>query len=162
MVGEATAEEHREIQQFGRGLVGREVAARLHDLPELHVQALDRVGRVEQPTHLRRVREDRRDVGPVPPPEGRDRRILRADRARSERLEGREPGRLGRRAIDRPDRPRPFVQTGYGFGFGCLFSGPAFVQITTTPHPEFRPAYSPGTSEAPVYTSSPSMSRMAT
>ena len=38
--------------------------------------------------------------------------------------------------------------------------GPDLVQITTTPHPAFRPAYSPGTSAGPVYSSSAMMSRM--
>lgn len=44
----------RQPKRFDRGLVIREVAARLDDLAQLHVQALNGVGRINDPSNLRK------------------------------------------------------------------------------------------------------------
>ena len=51
------------------------------------METLDRAGRVEQATDLRRKAEDRRNMRPVPPPERDDHGILLAPRPRRERVE---------------------------------------------------------------------------
>ena len=48
-----------EPQQFGRRLVGREVAPGLDDLAQPHVHRLDGVGGVDDPPHLRREGKER-------------------------------------------------------------------------------------------------------
>src|SRR5262249_39819652 len=56
----------RQVQQLRRRLVSGKVAAGLDDLPQLHVDALDRVRRREQATNRHRVLKGRRDVLPAP------------------------------------------------------------------------------------------------
>ena len=53
-----------EPQQLGRGVVVRKVAARLDDLPQLRMHALERIGRVDQPADLRRKGKEGHDVRP--------------------------------------------------------------------------------------------------
>jgi len=83
------------------GPKARKVATRLHDLAQLHVQALDRVGGVEETPNLDVIREDRQHMGPVSAPERGDRRILEAPRALGEGVERRDGRRLGRGLVDR-------------------------------------------------------------
>ncbi len=56
--------------------VGGEVPARLDDLAQLHVQALDGVGRVNHAPDVRREDEERRDVLPGSLPGSDDHRVL--------------------------------------------------------------------------------------
>lgn len=59
-----------QVEQFGRCLVGRKVAAVLDDLAQAHIQALDGIGRVDDRAHFRRVGEERHDLLPLAPPHG--------------------------------------------------------------------------------------------
>src|SRR5690606_38851008 len=54
----------RQPEQLHDGLIVREVAAVLRDLPKLIVQRLDRVGGVDHPPNLGRERQERRE--PLP------------------------------------------------------------------------------------------------
>lgn len=57
-----------QIEQLGRCLVAREMAPVFDDLPQTHVQALDGVGGVDDPTDGFRVGEKRDDMLPVSSP----------------------------------------------------------------------------------------------
>ena len=96
----------REPDQLRGGFVSREMATGFDDLPQLRVDAFERVGRVDQAPDVGRKREERNDVRPGAAPGGDDRRKLPAPRPA---LEGVERGtrRLGARGgVDRPQRRR--------------------------------------------------------
>lgn len=96
----------RQPDQFERGLVRREVAARLDDLPKLHVQRLDRVGRIYNFSDIRREGIERNHLIPGPAPERGNRRVFRTPRARIERVQ-RHGDRFGARCpIDLLERRR--------------------------------------------------------
>lgn len=61
-----------EIQKLERGFVGRHVALRFQDLPEVPVEGFDGVGRVDCASDFRGEREERRDLLPSRSPRGRD------------------------------------------------------------------------------------------
>jgi len=54
----------RQPDQFGGRLIRREMSARLDDLAQLRVHALDRVRGVDDAANLRRERKERDDVSP--------------------------------------------------------------------------------------------------
>ena len=57
-----------QIQQFDRRLVGREVASAANGGAQCAVEALDRIGGVDDPPHLWREGEERDHLIPLPPP----------------------------------------------------------------------------------------------
>lgn len=63
------------------------MASRLGDLGQLHVQALDGVGRVDHAPNVREEDEERRDVLPGPLPGSDDRRLLGSPEPMGERLQ---------------------------------------------------------------------------
>ena len=62
----------REVEQLARGLIAGEVPPHLERLAHRAMQALDRIGRVEQPPHRQRIGQHRAEPLPVPLPERRD------------------------------------------------------------------------------------------
>ena len=69
----------RQIEQLDGSIVIGEMAAIFNDFSELHVQALDGIGRVL--SHLGGVGEKRDDLFPLPFPDQRDGRVFLALRA---------------------------------------------------------------------------------
>jgi len=94
----------RQPDQLAGRVVGGKVAARLDDLAQLRVHALDRVRGVDHPPHRRREREERDHVRPCPAPGGDHGREFLAPRPGREVIEL-GLGRLGAgRRVDGPDR----------------------------------------------------------
>ena len=71
----------RQIEQLDGSIVIGEMAAIFNDFSELHVQALDGIGRVNNLSHLGGVGEKRDDLLPLPFPDQRDGRVFLAPRA---------------------------------------------------------------------------------
>lgn len=69
-----------EIDQLHGRLVVRKIAASFDELGHLHMLALDHACGVDDAAALRREREKRHDLFPVPPAGTDDRRILFAER----------------------------------------------------------------------------------
>lgn len=90
----------REVQAFQSGLFVGEVAARADRTTEASVQALDRVGRVNDFADLGAVGEERHELGPGVLPELDDRRVALAPLA-GELVERASSGGFGRRAVHR-------------------------------------------------------------
>ena len=77
----------RQPDQFGRGVVVREVAARFDDLPQLRVHAFERIRGVNQPADFRRKCKEGNDVRPGAPPRRDDGGKLLAPRTAFELVE---------------------------------------------------------------------------
>ena len=76
-----------EPEQFGRRLVGRDMATRFDDFAEAHVQAFDRVRGVDQLADRPGKDEEGRHVRPRALPAGHDGGVLLAPRTRREGAE---------------------------------------------------------------------------
>ena len=59
---------HGQIQHLQQTVIRREDRFCLGHFPELAIEALDRVGRIDQAAHLLRVLEIRAKIRPVVPP----------------------------------------------------------------------------------------------
>ena len=68
--------DHRQIQHFEKTVIGRKHGFRLGYLPELTVEAFDRVGRIDQPSKFLRKLKISAEICPVIPPRLRNLRIL--------------------------------------------------------------------------------------
>lgn len=60
--------DHRQIQNFEKAVIGRKHGFRLGYLPELTVEAFDRVGRIDQPPKFLRKLKISAEICPVIPP----------------------------------------------------------------------------------------------
>ena len=67
---------HRQIQHFEKAVIGRKHGFRLGYLPELTVEAFNRVGCIDQPSECLRKLEIGTEICPVIPPRLRNLRIL--------------------------------------------------------------------------------------
>ena len=95
----------RQPDQLGGRIVAGEVAARLDDLAQLRVDALDGVGGVDHLAHRRREREERNHVVPGAAPGGRDGGEFLTPGAALEGIQlGLAPLRRSVRRVDRLDR----------------------------------------------------------
>ena len=68
--------DHRQIQHFEKAVIGRKHGFRLGYLPELTVEAFNRVGRIDQPPKFLRKLKISAEICPVIPPRLRDLRIF--------------------------------------------------------------------------------------
>src|ERR1700761_5781911 len=86
------------------GLVGGEMPAAAHGGAERAVEALDGIGGVEDPPHLRREGKERDHLRPLPPPQRSDGRVFLAPRAGFEVAERQQRSVRRRRLVDRFQR----------------------------------------------------------
>lgn len=92
-------------EQLGGCLVGGEVTTRLDDLAQLHVQALNGVGRVAHASDVGWEDVERHHVLPRRSPGPRDRGVFPAPWAEREGLQHLGGGLGAGRRVDRPQRP---------------------------------------------------------
>jgi len=78
-----------QVDQLDCRVIARKMSLVPDRLADLAMQALDRVGRVDDLADLRREREERDDLLPLAAPAGDDRWVLLAPGAFLERVEGR-------------------------------------------------------------------------
>ena len=93
-----------QIQQFDRRLVGREVSAAAHGGAQRAIEALDRIGGVDDPPDLGREGEERDHLLPLPPPQRGDRGVFLAPWAGLEGIQGDQCGIGCGRLVDRLQR----------------------------------------------------------
>src|SRR5687767_15535743 len=82
------------------------MATRFNDLPEPGIDALERVGGVDHPPHLRREGKERRDQRPRAAPRGDDGGKLLPQWARGQVVEAPQGDLRGRGRVEWPERRR--------------------------------------------------------